>query len=217
MTTEAEAKAAFLDALAEGESDPVAKREGISPYFILLGGGSFEHLPRNAIGFPIWNGLRGSWGVSHAAGRYQFQPGTYAAQAAKLGLTDFGPASQDAAAWDLAATVFAGRTGGHLIDDLLKDRLTGIADLLHPTWTSLSEVTFTERYEAALDRGSAAPVRTTAPVEAPAYLAAVLVLDEPERKLVQQGLKAAGLYRGRIDGIIGPLTKMAIENHRSFA
>ena len=44
--TAAEATKAFLDALAVGESDPVAKREGISPYFILYGGGSFEKLPR---------------------------------------------------------------------------------------------------------------------------------------------------------------------------
>jgi muramidase (phage lysozyme) len=214
MTTEAEAKTAFLDALAEGESDPVAKREGISPYFILLGGGSFEKMPRNVLGFPIWSGLSGSWGVSHAAGRYQFQPGTWAQQAVKLGLTDFSvPAQQDAAAWDLAATVFAGRTGGHLIDELLSARLVGIANILHSTWTSLSEATFTERYDAALDRGF--PPAKPAPATDPSYLAAVLALEAPERMLVQQGLAWAKLYSGAIDGLIGPLSRAALAANRA--
>ena len=148
--TAAEATKAFLDALAVGESDPVATREGISPYFILYGGGSFEKLPHTTLGFPVWPGRDDS----HAAGRYQFEPATWIEQATKLKLHDFGPASQDTAAWDLAATVYHHRLGRVLVDDLLAGNFGHVAGALQSTWTSLSGATFPERYRAAL----AAPV-----------------------------------------------------------
>lgn len=140
------AQRAFLDAVAAGESDPMAKREGISPYFILYGGGSFEHLRRDWHGFPLWAGKDNS----HAAGRYQFEPRTWEGQAAKLGLRDFSPTSQDVAAWDLAATVYGHRSGRKLLNDLLADDLGDVAAYLQSTWRSLSGATFAERYRAAL-------------------------------------------------------------------
>lgn len=212
MTTEAEAKAAFLDALAAGESDPVAEREGISPYFILFGGGSFEHLPRTSTGFPIWAGVRGSWGITHAAGRPQFQPSTWEAQAHKLGLTDFSPASQDAAAWDLAETGYHKLLGRNLLQDLLADQIIHVAPVLRSTWTSLNSKTFPTRYRMAL--------AAICPPADPPYLALVLALEAPERELVQIGLKAVGARGpdgrdvGRADADIGPRTKAALAAYR---
>jgi hypothetical protein len=66
---------------------------------------------------------------------------------------------------------------------------------------------------AAADPGSSAPP-VLAPVAEPAYLAAVLLLEAPERKLVQQGLAWAKLYSGAIDGIIGPLSRAALDANR---
>lgn len=52
----------------------------------------------DASGFPIWGGLPGPQGQSHAAGAYQFEPGTWATFAKQAGVSDFSPASQDAVA-----------------------------------------------------------------------------------------------------------------------
>ena len=210
MTDAATARRAFLDALAEGESTVLAAAEGISPYFILCGGGSFEHLPGDAIGFPIWDGLQGPWGVSHAAGRWQFEPETAHAQFAKLGLKSFrDPASQDAAAWDLACTVYHDRTGRVLPDDLLASRLNLVATVLQSTWTSLSSATFAARYAQALAADGGSGGGGTTPPPAPTL--ADLVRD------VQRWLQAAGYYRDVIDGDFGPESYAAIQAAQAAA
>lgn len=55
----------------------------------------------------------------------------------------------------------------------------------------------------------------TIPSEVIAAALAVSRLDKPERKLVQMGLKVAGLYTGRIDAIIGPLSRAALAAWRA--
>lgn len=42
-----------------------------------------------------------------------------------------------------------------------------------------------------------------------------VVPGQPIPKLIQQALKNAGLYKGKIDGNIGPMTKKAIETFQS--
>ena len=59
---------------------------------------------------------------SDAAGLYQFIGPTWQAEKTKLGLKDFSPASQDAAAWDYANTEYKSKTGGR---DLLSDAKAG--------------------------------------------------------------------------------------------
>jgi muramidase (phage lysozyme) len=202
MTTEDQAKRAFLDALAAGESDPSAKAEGISPYFILYGGGSFEHLARTVTGFPLWSGRDNS----HAAGRFQFEPRTWAEQAHKLGLTDFSPESQDAAAWDLAATVYHHVTGGgDLLADLIADDLASIPDVLRSTWTSLSNATFPERYHAALAaiQADGATIVVPSPASSKPYPG----LEAATGIIVKAWQKEHGLDP---DGIPGPMTWAAI-------
>lgn len=143
---------AFLDALAVGESG--------GDYTILYGGGHFSGFAK----FPQWAGKQGPAGPSHAAGRYQFEPATWYEQQEKLGLLDFSPASQDAAAWDLACSVYLRRVGRSLPADLAADHLELVATALRKTWTSLSAATFPARYRAAL---AAIPAPAAAPLAAP--------------------------------------------------
>lgn len=74
------------------ESEGLARRMGISPYAIGVGGRDLSTARLDENGFPIWEGH----GNSHAAGRYQFQPSTWRQYAKPLGVTDFSQASQDA-------------------------------------------------------------------------------------------------------------------------
>jgi len=137
--TPAIARLAFLDAVAKGEDyDP-------RDYNELVGGGRFDGFDH----FPIWQGRQFPTGISHAAGRYQFQPRTWAEVAGELGLKDFSPASQDAGAWYLAARVYRRVTGRDLEQDLLAGKLDQVAPALKSTWTSLSPTSFPGRFKAA--------------------------------------------------------------------
>ena len=82
---------AFLQVIKDGESS--------DNYRAIVGvkGGSFsdysKHPGLNSDGSINRAFLPGA--SSHAAGAYQFQPGTWAECASKLGLADFSPSSQD--------------------------------------------------------------------------------------------------------------------------
>ena len=133
MVELSQARRAFLDALAIGESG--------GRYDILCGGGRFSDYSA----FPQWSGVQGPAGVSHAAGKYQFEPATWQEEAAKLHLQDFSPASQDAAAWDLAQAVYQRVAGRDLAADLMAGDASHVAHALHSTWTSLGS-SFPTRY-----------------------------------------------------------------------
>lgn len=77
--------------------------------------------------------------TSSASGRYQFIRSTWNQQATKLGLTDFSPESQDAAAWDLAQTAYSRRYKGRdLEQDIQNPHLySNIARALSGEWSSL--------------------------------------------------------------------------------
>lgn len=135
---------AFLDALAVGESGGASDD---AAYSVLFGGSHFAAPPWPAA-FPVWAGEEIGGSMTHAAGRYQFEPATWREQQQRLTLSDFSPVSQDHAAWDLAQRVYP--------NDLLavlrgQPQFWGeVANALHSTWTSLNEATFSERYSAAL-------------------------------------------------------------------
>ena len=129
----------FLDALAAGESG--------GDYNVMYGdkpgqGTLGQYKQADAFGFPIWPGRmvwnkdKGIYEHTSAAGRYGFEHGTWDAEAAKLGLKDFSPASQDAAAWDLAKSDYFKRTHRDLMADYQAHRGSEIATALQPTWTS---------------------------------------------------------------------------------
>lgn len=120
---------ALLDTIAGTESPG---------YNVMYGGKRFDNYadhPRVAV--PIASGPNAGK-TSSAAGRYQFLGSTWDAQAKKLGLKDFSPENQDLAAWDLAATTYAAKTGRDLIADLNDPNARGgIGRALSGVWTSL--------------------------------------------------------------------------------
>jgi len=75
------------------ETDIIGRESGGKPY-VGYGGVDLSNKPLNQFGFPIWEGRMGPAGISHAAGLYQFQPGTWATYAGPLGIKDFSPESQ---------------------------------------------------------------------------------------------------------------------------
>lgn len=70
---------------------------GSDPYRVMFGGGRFNDLTKHPDTVIKKGGYR-----SAAAGAYQFMPDTYQGYASRLGLSDFGPRSQDIAALALA-------------------------------------------------------------------------------------------------------------------
>jgi len=120
-------KRMVLDKIASGEA---------SSYNELYKGGSFSGFndhPR--IRQVITEGPH-KGETSDAAGKYQFLSSTWDSQKAKLGLKDFSPQSQDAAAWDLANSTYKSTTGR----DLLSDASQGKVDYtkLAGQWPSLA-------------------------------------------------------------------------------
>ena len=73
---------------------------------------------------------------SDAAGAPQFLSSTWDMEKKKLGLKDFSPASQDAAAWDLASTTYKGATGRDLAADAKVGKVQWSA--LAGQWPSLA-------------------------------------------------------------------------------
>ena len=124
---------AFLNSMSAGEAPD---------YNTMYGGGRFEELndhPRQNI--PIQSGPNAGK-TSSAAGRYQFLQGTWDEAKNALGLPDFSPESQDAAAVWLAQRDYKARTGRDLWNDIegAKDnpaKLNFISGALGKTWTSL--------------------------------------------------------------------------------
>lgn len=101
----ADLRAAILARIGSGEAPG---------YNVLYGGHTFDngYADHPRIGFVGPDGR-----PTHAAGRYQFEPATWDMQAKRLGLRDFSPASQDAAAWDLASRTYQAKTDRDILAD----------------------------------------------------------------------------------------------------
>lgn len=115
---------ALLDAIAGSESG------GYNSRFPSKTFSGFKDHPRIDEPIPWRPGL-----TSNAAGRYQFLSTTWDGLAKKLGLTDFSPANQDRAAWQLAIDAYGYGASG-IIRDLQTNPLK-VANKLSGTWTSL--------------------------------------------------------------------------------
>lgn len=123
---------AFLNTLGQGETggSSYASTEGI-------GGANLSGDTNvDQYGFPIWSGQ----GNSHAAGTYQFQPGTWDSIAQEYGL-NFGSASdQNAGAWYLAQQTYANATGGASLETALQNpaQYSTIQATLEHVWPSVT-------------------------------------------------------------------------------
>lgn len=129
-----------LPGVAKAWLGTVAGPESAGQYDVLYGGTQFADMSAHpGANIPITSGPN-KGKTSSAAGKYQFLKPTWEEQAKKLGLPDFSPGSQDAAAWNLSKEVYKAKTGGDLEADLAKADDTGlqkIAGLMSGTWTSL--------------------------------------------------------------------------------
>ncbi len=131
----AETLAASQDPLAPVMATIAGGETGTDPnaYRALYGGGHF--------GFPQWEGRAGPAGISHAAGKYQFQPGTW-----KLAATEYiasgnpvpdfrNDADQEAVGRFWAERTYKKNTGRNLVDDAAKGAVDYSA--LAGEWSSL--------------------------------------------------------------------------------
>lgn len=120
--------------------DTIAGPESAGRYDVIYGGKRFSDFskhPNQAVQIRTGPNAKST---SSAAGRYQFLNSTWEEQAKKLGLKDFTPASQDAAAWNLAQEVYKQKTGGDLNQVLRSGDPAAIGAVgknLAGTWTSL--------------------------------------------------------------------------------
>lgn len=122
----------FLAALRAGE--------GGDNYWIGFGGTDLRSKPRDRWGFPQWEGRRTAEGPTHAAGAYQFQPGTWRGIASRYNLDFSNPFDQDQGAWYNAQERYARETGGRSLDaDLDAGMFEQIRRALSREWTSLRD------------------------------------------------------------------------------
>lgn len=128
---------AELSPVARALLETIAGPESAGDYNVIYGGSQFDDYadhPRQPV--LITSGPnKGKY--STAAGKYQFLGSTWDEQAEKLGLSDFSPASQDAAAWNLAVEEYRRDTGRDLEADLAAGDLSRVAPSLRNQWTSL--------------------------------------------------------------------------------
>lgn len=116
---------AYLDMIAYSEGTA-----GPQGYSTLFGGGHFVSYADHPRQFFSFTDKTGKVNKTSAAGRYQFLARTWDDLRAKLGLTDFGPAAQDAAAIELI------RQRGAL-NDVKAGRIADAVAKCAPIWASL--------------------------------------------------------------------------------
>lgn len=126
---------AFLAVIRMGESS--------NNYGALVGGGTFTDFSHHpATGRDPWKGIVTAAGPSHAAGAYQFQPGTWLEAAAACNLTNFEPASQDTAAvWDIK------RRGAY--DAIMTGDIAGALLNLRQEWAMFTDAKWSEQNVAS--------------------------------------------------------------------
>lgn len=114
----------FLSTLSSGEGN--ATYEG-------YGGTDLTNDPRSATGFPQWAGVTTANGPTHAAGLYQFEPGTWEPLAAQYGLNFSNPSDQAQAAWYLAQ-----QQDPNLYSSLQSGNYASVQQALQDTWPSVN-------------------------------------------------------------------------------
>jgi muramidase (phage lysozyme) len=186
----------FLNSIASGESGgDYSRKYGNNPDFT-----SFADHPRQE--FQTGVDANGNPINTSAAGRYQFEAGTWDQAAKALGLTDFSPANQDKAAWWLAQQNYRSRTGRDLLADLqTHDPKTDalIQQSLAATWTSL---------KARSPSDFASSLNDTTPPPAPPAAAALAGPINALKRLTGQD-KSASSHTGEYQsGLTGQWSKM---------
>lgn len=122
---------AFLANLMKGEDASGAP-------FLGYGGVDLTGQSTDQFGFPQWGGAAtGNGQTTHAAGLFQFQPGTWDQIAGQFGLNFQNPQDQAAGAWYLAQQSYATATGNDLTSALQAGDTGNVNSVLSSVWSSL--------------------------------------------------------------------------------
>jgi hypothetical protein len=121
---------AFLAMLQKGENAAGNPTLG-------FGGADLSHAGTDEFGFPQWAGVITGDTITHAAGLFQFQPGTWDGIASQFNLNFSNPQDQAAGAWYLAQQTFTKNTGGDLTTALQNGDTSQVDSALSSVWTSL--------------------------------------------------------------------------------
>lgn len=122
---------AFLANLMKGEDASGAP-------FLGYGGVDLTGVGGDQYGFPQWGGAAtGNGQTTHAAGLFQFQPGTWDQIASQFGLNFQNPSDQAAGAWYLAQQSYANATGNDLTTALANGDTSNVNSVLASVWPSL--------------------------------------------------------------------------------
>ena len=111
----------------------------------------------------------GPQGDSTAAGRYQIVNSTWKPLQAKYGFGDFSPATQDQAAWHLAADTYKEQTGRDLLTDLQAGKTDQVASALHGQWSTLDMGSYGKNLGKYQEGGGASPQTAAVPPPPPGY------------------------------------------------
>ena len=128
---------AELSPVARALLETIAGPESKGDYNVIYGGSQFDDFSAHPNKPVLITSGPNKGKYSTAAGKYQFLGSTWNDQAEKLGLTDFSPASQDMAAWNLAVEEYKRDTGRDLEADLTAGDISRIPASLKNQWTSL--------------------------------------------------------------------------------
>jgi hypothetical protein len=140
----------FLGALALGESGGFSNAPSLG-----YGGHDLSGYGTDQYGFPDWEGV----GNTHAAGTYQFQPGTWDDVASQHGLNFQNAQDQNAGAWYLAQDTYARKTGGDLETDLNAGLFSKVQSALQSVWPSVTgNAASPQGLAGALGAGIGAPI-----------------------------------------------------------
>jgi tape measure domain-containing protein len=190
--------------------DTIAKAEGTGArYDMKFGGGRIDDLSWHPWDY-VTRKMGGKDITSTAAGRYQFLGGTWERVAAKLGLSDFGPESQD-----LAAIQLMKERG--MLGPLGRGDIAGALTAGNGEWASLpgspygqptqKAATLIEAYNAALEKLTA-----TTQTANQVYQALTVTLPQVQQSFVQLVTgkpPAIGMPRGGDGAAAKPLLSSA--------
>jgi muramidase (phage lysozyme) len=180
---------AGLSPYARGLLDAISGPESGGSYNMLFGGGHFSSYSSHP-----WAGRSAPGGHSDA-GRYQFLASTWRRAASALGLHDFGPESQDKAAWWLAVHDYRAHTGHDLESDMRSEHFDPAG--LSSTWVSMAKRTnswMKRFYEPNVGRACQHPVTPYRHHDQPLIIRCTWTACPSSEYL---GQKAAGFSGGR--------------------
>ncbi|MGI4796933.1 MAG: hypothetical protein ACRYG8_23355 [Janthinobacterium lividum] len=172
-------KRAFLQTVAGPES----RGGDYNLRYTMDGGAHFDSLAQHP---RIAEPIKGSDKTSTAAGAYQITGETWTGLQKQYGYSDFQPATQDHAAWNLAADNYKRTSKGGDLEADLQDpsKQAGVAAALHSTWPTMNPDTFGAKFNGNMH---GQPGSTSLPNEAQSRTAMGVAADKRDSEYGQQG------------------------------